>query len=146
MRYLTTKPPISTERDFELKQANILKTAKDFYVKEVFKITNNEISTLKGRRISRTTVSSALYTLNTSDYVVGVTNLGVAPSIGLPRPSLVGMGKIYVIKDEAGGAGATTITVTSDGERTIDGASSTTLTANYQAKSFYCDGSNWFTY
>lgn len=131
--------------DFELKQANVLKTAKDLYIKEVFGVTNTETAQRKGQRFGRTTYSGANYTASTSDYLIGLTSLAIAPSIGLPLPSLAGTGKTYIVKDEAGGAGTTTITVRSEGEKTIDGATSSTLTANYQAKQFYSDGSNWFT-
>lgn len=134
------------QSDFELKKANTLKTAKDLYIKEVFSVTDKETSQKKGQRIGRTTVANANYTLFTSDYLLGVTDLTLlAPSIGLPLPSLVGVGKIFKVKDEVGGAATTTITIASDGEKTIDGASSVTITTNYGSKSFYSDGSNWFT-
>jgi hypothetical protein len=74
-----------------------------------------------------------------------VTALAVATTIGLPLPSLVGTGKTFIIKDEVGGATTTNITIASEGEKTIDGSSSTTLSTNYQFKQFYSDGSNWFT-
>lgn len=131
--------------DFELRQANVLKTAKDLYIKEVFGVTNTETAQRKGQRFGRTIYSGANYTASTSDYLVALTSLAIAPSIGLPSPSLVGTGKTYIIKDEAGGATTTNITIRSEGEKTIDGSSSTTLSTNYQAKRFYTDGSNWFT-
>lgn len=132
--------------DFELRQANILKTAKDLVIKAVFTVDNKESAQLKGQRLGRTFITQALYTLATSDFLVACGNLGVAPTYGLPLPSLVGAGKTFVVKDEVGGAGTTTITVRSDGEKAIDGALTSTLTTNYQSKRFYSDGSNWFTY
>lgn len=131
--------------DFELKQANILKTAKDLVVKTVFSVTNTETSQLRGQRFGRTYITTSLYTCSTVDYLVAVGNLGVAPTIGLPLPSLVGGGKHFIIKDEVGGATTTNVTIRSDGEKLIDGSSSTTLSANYQVKRFYTDGNNWFT-
>lgn len=132
------------QSDFELKQANVLKTAKDLFVKEVFGVTNTESFQKKGQRLARTGFSGANYTLATSDYLIGITSLALAPTIGLPRPSLVGTGKTFIVKDEAGGAGTTTITIRSAGEETIDGATTATLTTNYQAKQFYSNGSVWF--
>lgn len=136
--------------DFELKQANVLKTAKDLLIKEVFGVTNTETSQRKGQRFGRTSISTlvtgSVYSLSTTDYLLGITSLSYAPNIGLPLPSLVGVGKTFIIKDEVGGAATTTITVSSAGEKNIDGASTSTLTTNYQAKRFYTDGSNWFTY
>jgi hypothetical protein len=124
---------------------NVTRTDKTLVVKDLFIVNDTEAQLLRGQRIRRTVVSSSLYTSSASDFIIGVTNLGVAPTIGLPLPSLAGNGKSYIIKDEAGGAATTTITIRSDGEKTIDGATSTTLTTNYQSKRFYSDGSQWFT-
>lgn len=118
---------------------------RDLLVKDVFVVNDNEVAQKKGQRLGRTAVRGAVTTVSTSSYLIGVTALAVATSIGLPRPSQVGVGKTYIIKDEAGGATTTNITIRSEGEKTIDGASSTTLSANYQVKRFYTDGSNWFT-
>lgn len=133
------------QSDFELKQANVLKTAKDLYIKEVFSVTNTETAQKKGQRFSRTYVTTSLYTLSTSDYLVAVGSLGVAPQYGLPLPSLVGTGKTFIVKDEVGGAATTTITIRSDGEKLIDGATSLTITTNYGSRTLYTDGGNWFT-
>ncbi len=133
------------QSDFEPKQANVLKTAKDLYIKEVFSVTNTETALKKGQRLNRTAVRGANYTASTSDYLIGLTSLAIAPSIGLPLPSLVGTGKTFIVKDEVGGAGTTTITVRSEGEKNIDGATTSTLTTAYQARRYYTDGSNWFT-
>ena len=111
----------------------------------------NEINTefLKGQKFNRTLfstlVSGSVYSVATTDYLIGITSLSYAPSIGLPQPKLVGPGKTYIVKDESGGAATTTITVRSAGEENIDGATTSTLTTNYQAKGFYSDGANWFT-
>lgn len=147
MNHSTTKVPQGLlPSDFELKAPNTLKTAKDLYIKEVFGVTNTESFQKKGQRFGRTVVSSATYTTTVSDYLMGITSLSLAPTIGLPRPSLVGIGKTFIVKDEVGGAATTTITIRSAGEETIDGASTSTITTNYGAKSFYTNGSNWFTY
>lgn len=148
--FLSGKAGLAPKReeitDFELKQSNILRTDKDLQIKEVFSVTNTEVVHKRGFSFSRLGVSGATYSAAASDYVIGVTSLALAPTIGLPRPRNAGVGKTYIIKDEAGGAATTTITVRSEGEETIDGASTSTLTTNYQAKSFYTDGANWFTY
>lgn len=138
-------PDTQNNRDFEYSLQNILKTSKDFYIKEVLSVTNIEVSQKRGQKFGRTAVRGAVTTITTSDYLIGVTDLAVATSIGLPKPSQAGAGKTYIIKDEAGGATTTNITIRSEGEKLIDGSSSTTLSANYQSKQFYTDGSNWFT-
>ena len=134
------------QSDFELKQANVLKTAKDLYIKEVFSVTNTETALKKGQRFNRTAIANINYTLSTSDYLVAITDLTLlAPSIGLPLPSLVGTGKHFIVKDEVGGAASTTITIRADGEKLIDGATSLTITTNYDSSDLYTDGSNYFT-
>lgn len=133
-----------TNGDFELQSPSILRTNKDFAIKQVFSITDQEISSLNGQRFKRVAVSGSSNTISMSDYLIAVTALAVAPTIGLPHPSIAGNGKTFIVKDEVGGAGTTTITIRSEGERTIDGASSSTLVTNYQAKTFYSDGANYF--
>lgn len=136
----------NTQTGFELSSQSTLKTAKSIYIKESFSVKDNETHIKNGQKFSRTYVTQAIYSLAIRDYLVGIGSLGVAPSIGLPLPSLAGIGKAFIIKDEVGGAGTTTITIRSEGEKTIDGATSTTIATNYGTKSFYSDGSNWFTY
>ncbi len=124
--------------------ANVIRTDKTIVVKNFFIVDDNEAQFLRGQRINRKAMFGN-YTMSVSDFLLGITSLAVAPSIGLPNPTLVGLGKTYIIKDEVGGSATTTITVRSDGEKTIDGSSSTTLTTNYISKRFYSNGSNWFT-
>lgn len=135
----------STEAQFEISTGSALKTGKSVFVKNVFSATETEVAQSKGQRLGRTAVRGSVTTVSSSSYLIGVTALAVATSIGLPRPSQAGVGKTYIIKDEVGGATTTNITIRSEGEKLIDGSSSTTLSANYQVKRFYTDGSNWFT-
>ncbi len=81
----------------------------------------------------------------TTDYLLGITSLAIAPNIGLPLPSLVGTGKTYKVKDEVGGALTTNVTIRSDGERLIDGATSNTIITNYGSREFYTNGTDYFT-
>lgn len=122
-----------------------IRTDKTFVVKDFFMVSDTEVSFLRGQRINRKAVSGN-YTTAVVDFLVGVTSLGTAPNIGLPNPKIVAQGKVFIVKDEVGGAATTTITIASDGEKLIDGAATTTLTTNYQAKSFYTDGNNWFIF
>lgn len=124
---------------------NALKTDKDVYIKDRYNFDENDAYLGRGQIFNRT-VTDVSYSVAISDFLVGVTSLVAAPTIGLPRPKNVYPGKNYRIKDEVGGAATTTITVVSQGEETIDGASSSTITTNYGAKAFYTDGANWFTY
>lgn len=132
------------QQDF-VSAPNITRIDKDFVIKDFYNFNNVEAQLLRGQKILRTGVGTT-YSTALTDYLIGITSLVFAPTIGLPRPKLAGKGKIYTVKDEVGGAGTTTITIVSQGEETIDGGVNTTLTSNYQAKSFYSDGTNWFIY
>lgn len=137
-------PQPEQQQDF-VSTANVARTDKDLIIKDFHVFNNIEAQLLRGQKVFRTGVGTT-YSTALIDYLIGVTSLANAPTIGLPRPKLAGRGKIYVVKDEVGGAATTTITVVSQGEETIDGSANTTLTTNYQAKRFYTDGANWFTY
>ena len=127
---------------------NVIRTTRDFLVKDVFSVDDLEVKILGGLRFNRRTFSTlasgSVYSVTRMDYCIGITNLSYAPSIGLPSPSAAGAGKTYLIKDEAGGGATTTITIRSTGDATIDGASSVTIAANYGAKMLYTDGNQWY--
>lgn len=129
---------------------NTVRTDKDLNVKDLFVVNNTDVVFRRGQIVNRTAFSTLLtgsvYTTAATDFLLAITNLSYAPSVGLPRPRDVGAGKTYIVKDEVGGAGTTTITVRSAAEETIDGAATSTLTTNYQSRRYYSDGSNWFTF
>ena len=124
-------------------------TYKDLRVKETIFINRSETFLRKGQRLNRfafdTTLTGSIYSVAIQDFLIGVTNLSYAASVGLPKPLLIGPGKHYIVKDEVGNAGTTTITIRSEGEKSIDGASSATINTNYGVREFYTDGANWFT-
>lgn len=128
---------------------NVQRIDKDLNIKNFYQFNDNESINRRGQKFRRSAFSTVLlgsvYSVASSEFLIGITNLSYAPSVGLPKPSLVGEGKHYIVKDEAGGAGTTTITIRSDGEKTIDGATTLTITTNYGAKELYNDGNNWFT-
>lgn len=135
---------ISIELDGTFKRGGI--PLSQFKVKNAFEATDREFFQPHGQKFHRTAFAGANYTMSTSDYLLGVTSLVIAPSIGLPLPSLVGVGKNFIVKDEVGGAATTTITIRSDGERLIDGATSLTITTNYGVRSIYTNGTDYFTH
>lgn len=142
-------PEVSPEKDFQ-STPTVARTEKNLIIKGFYEFNDQESRLGKGQKFNRTPFSTVLsgsvYSVAVQDYLIGITNLSYAASIGLPKPSLVGPGKTYIVKDEAGGAGTTTITVRSAAEETIDGASTSTITTNYASKGYYTDGANWFTY
>ena len=147
--YLPLTPePHPSQQDFS-STGNVLRTDKTFNVKDKYIFNDKEAINRYGQTFGRfafSTLNGSVYTVAVSDYLIGVTSLSYAASVGLPRPKDVGPGKTYLVKDEVGSAGSTTITILSTGEENIDGASSATITQNYGSKKFYSDGSNWFTH
>lgn len=143
------KDKTATVVPFELSASNINRTDKDLNIKNLHRVTDVETVINHGQKFKNrsfsTLVTGSVHSISANDFLVGCTSLSYAPQIGLPLPSLVGAGKHFIIKDEIGGAATTTITITSAGEKNIDGSSSTTITTNYGAKHFYSDGANWFT-
>jgi hypothetical protein len=96
------------------------------------------------QRVGRTGVSTATYTILLTDYIIGVTRTSAgACAITLPSAIVAGAGRVYIIKDEAGLSGTNPITVTATAGN-IDGVASFTIDGNYNAFSFYSDGTNWF--
>lgn len=141
--------PNNPQADDFFSAPNIIYTAKNLSVKDRFFVSDTETLLGHGQKFKvrsvSTLVTGAVHSISASDYLVGITSLSYAPQIGLPHPALAGAGKTFIVKDEVGGAATTTITVTSAGEKTIDGASSATITTNYGSKDFYTNGTAWFT-
>lgn len=144
-RQIETFNPVDTVMGQIANSATELFLPKNLRVKEVFATSDSDVHMRRGLMVARKAMTGT-YTVSVSDFLIGITSLAVSADVGLPRPRDVGIGKLYIVKDEVGGAASTTITVRSVGEENLDGASTSTLTTNYQAKSFYTDGANWFTY
>lgn len=127
---------------------SVIRIDRDFNVKNQVVIDDYELKILGGLRFNRkafdTTVDGSVYSVTRKDYYIGVTNLSYAPTVGLPSPKDAGPGKTYLVKDEAGGAASTTITVRSTGDALIDGGTSATMTGNYDSRMFYSNGSQWY--
>ena len=88
-------------------------------------------------------VTGAAYTAKAGDRLIGVNRAGVV-TITLPTAQLRA-GRTYTLKDESGAATTNNITVATAGSETIDGAATDTIAENYGSKTYYSDGSNWFT-
>lgn len=142
-------PNLPMGQDFT-SSPNVTRTDKTLVIKDFYIANDNEFINKRGQKVGRlaidTRVTGAVYSSAAQDYLIGLTHLSYAPIIGLPKPSLAGIGKVYLVKDEVGGATTTTITIVSDGEKLIDGATSATISANYDSKGFYTDGANWFSF
>jgi hypothetical protein len=88
-------------------------------------------------------VAAATYSAKAGDCLVGV-NFAGAVTITLPTAQLR-KGRVYTVKDESGAAATNNITVATEGSETIDGSATDVISDNYGSKTYYSDGSNWFT-
>jgi len=85
---------------------------------------------------------TADYTLTASDYTALVTCSSVNITITLPAAASVVAGKVYNIKKVD--ATAYTVIIDGDSSETIDGATTFTLTSQYENLTIQSNGSNWF--
>lgn len=103
---------------------------------------NAELFAAKAVRFKRT--PTAVSANAGDEFFIGVTDTSVPRTITLPSPE---EGRMYVVKDESGGAGTNNITVTVTGGGTIDAAASIPITANHAALRVYGGvGTAWFTW
>lgn len=99
-----------------------------------------------GRHVCNiTSVNAATYDVLDTDYILHViyTGTGAVTNLKLMTAQVV-EGRILIIKDAGGNASANSITITTEGAETIDGANDYTISVNYEAITLYCDGTNWF--
>ncbi len=126
--------------------AKTLKTDGSLVVADKLGIgTSEPASTLHvgGSQSVQRTAVKADYAVTESDYYIGVTDTSARRTITLP--SAAGKaGRVYIIKDEAGGAGTHPITVKGRPGETIDGAGSQTVGTNYGVLRVISSGSHWF--
>lgn len=91
--------------------------------------------------------ASTTYTLNTTDFYLGVAS--ATPQRVLTLPSATSSpGRIYVIKDQSGAANTTNILVqvTLATGQMINNATNTLITANFGSLSLISDGANWYNW
>ncbi len=84
------------------------------------------------------------YVLTDGDHYVGVTDTSVARTVTLP-PATDRGGRVYVIKDESGGAAAHAVSVKALTGEKIDGADSLKIGTAYGHLRVISDGKNWFS-
>src|SRR3990167_4838371 len=124
--------PKALNPDFQ-STGNVLRTDKSLFIKDKFNVTDIEIHSKIGAKINLhviQAVDSATYNVQLTDHIVDVSNAGVARTINLPKASLAGFGKVYIVKDSSGSISSTTITVTPNGTELINGDTSYVISAN----------------
>lgn len=136
--------PTNNSPDTYGQSANVERIDKTFNVKDFYIFNEIESINRKGQKFNLMKVSGSHYSIALQDYLIGISSLGVAPSIGLPKPSIAGLGKTYLIEDQVGGAGTTSILIKSEGEALINGQSSVTINKNYGRQECHSDGNAWF--
>lgn len=92
--------------------------------------------------VQRTAVQTD-YAVAETDYYIGVTDTAQERTIALPT-AVDKPGRVYIIKDESGGAGTHPITVKTKAGETVDGAASLTIRVNYGVLRVISSGKNWF--
>ena len=102
---------------------------------------------LSGGLVHKRVSTTANYTVNNSDYYVGVGSGSGGIKLTLAAASACADGQTFVFKDEYGHAQTNNITISGSGTDTIDGQNTILLQSNYAAVSLYCNGSNkYFIY
>ena len=127
--------------------ANTLKTDGTLVVADKLAIgTSRPGSTLHvtGSQLVQRTVVAADYAVTDSDYYIGVTNTAAERSITLCQAS-GRTGRVYIIKDESGGAAAHPIAVKARTGETIDGEATLTISTNHGVLRVISSGTSWFS-
>jgi hypothetical protein len=104
------------------------------------------VSTLdvKGSQSVHRTAAAGDYTATDNDYYIGVTNTAADRSISLPTAS-GRVGRVYIIKDESGGAATHPIRVRAREGEKIDGTALSTIGTNYGVLRVISTGTSWFS-
>jgi hypothetical protein len=97
-----------------------------------------------GVSYKRKEVTTATYTVSTTDYYLGVDSLNSTIALTLPNAGACSEGQTFIIKDEGGNADNNAITISAAGVQTIDGVNSVVLESPYAALQLYCNGVNKF--
>lgn len=96
---------------------------------------------------NRSTSAAGAYTVLPTDYIVGKTGItGGGDTVTLEALAGVDTGRIVIIKDESGAAGANNITIDGNGAETIDGAANAVINSNYGVRRLYATSTGWFTF
>ena len=98
----------------------------------------------------RTAVGAADYnpSVLTDDYIIAVDDTAAARAVTISTEDVATGSttkpRIFIIKDESGGAGAQNITVSLESGGTIDGAATAVLVGDYDSITLVVDGTNGF--
>lgn len=122
---------------------NIVTTEKDLNVKNKFGVSDSEMFNSVGMKYSVKSVATT-YTALVTDYIIGVSTTSFAVTVNLPPTSLVGIGKVYEIRDIGGSATSNIITIDPFSTQKINGDTTKGISTNYGSVKVVTDGYNWF--
>ncbi len=122
---------------------NTARIDKDLIVKDFFTVNNTEIIGKIGRKLGISNAGED-YTALLTDFFITVSQVATSTVVTLPKASLAGIGKVYIIKDISGSALSTSISIVPFTGETINGDTSTSIATNYGKIGLFTDGSNWF--
>ena len=111
-------------------------------------LTINDNLKVAGANFRHRTTSATDYnpSILTEDYIIAITSTGADRAVTISTEDVATGStdnpRIFIIKDEGGGAGANNITITLESGGTIDGGASAIITVNNDARSIYVDGTN----
>lgn len=99
-------------------------------------------------QLSRTSVQDANYAAAnfTTDALLAYTTLTAARTVTLPDGTTLPVGTTRIIKDEAGTAGTSNLTIATSASQTIDGSATKVINTNYGLVRVYWSGAQWFTW
>jgi len=92
------------------------------------------------KRVAGTDINSG------EEMILGVTNTFGSRLVTIQSADIVGATRLFIIKDESGGAGVNNITIVTEGAETIDGVASVVIVQNYGVVRLYSDGFNLFSF
>jgi hypothetical protein len=90
------------------------------------------------------TILDSPYTIQATDYIVGIDTTNGAVTINLPSASEAGAGFTFIVKDEGGRTAVANVTVQAPVTQYIDGADCMVVKTNYSSYQLYTNGNNWF--
>lgn len=105
-----------------------------------------EVAALSAVSVARTATATD-YTVLSTDCIIGVTSTAAARVVTLPAAASHAR-KLFIVKDESGGAGTNNITVKSV-SGTLDGVAAATgvaISTNYGVSRWYSNGTNYFSF
>lgn len=99
---------------------------------------------LSGGLIHKRVTKTGSYTVQVTDYFVGLDSTNAEISITMPDAANTSDGQIWIFKDEGGVAHTNNISISGSGSQTIDGQNTVILESPYASIQLYSNGTDKF--